>query len=161
MSEEQWHAKEFQQFIIFIFSEIWFWNGLIFYSVLYWNTMILVWNETFYSFHCKCIYLFCSFGIKKIQVKIHKKVLLSRLWRCKFLLQKNAYPAKLLGFVSWIVMLGFFKIEKAQIICTVILWKYKTIIKATEASSSHTYLFIPTHRITLLALLAWVKRWEK
>lgn len=128
---------------------------------MYWNSMTLIWNETFYSLHCKCIYLFCSFRIKKFQVMIYKKFLLLTLWRCKFVLQKNAYPAKLLGFVSWIVMLGLLKIEKAQIICTVILWKYKTVIKATEAISSHTYLVIPTHRITLLALLAWVKRWEK
>lgn len=62
-------------------------------------------------FQCKGISLFWDFGIKKFQVTTYKKegsMILLRLWRCKFLLQKNIYSAKLLGFVSWVVLLGFF-----------------------------------------------------
>lgn len=73
--------------------------------ILYWNTMILTWNETFYSFQR----IFLYFEILELRNfkswHINRKVLiLLWLWRCKFLLEKNVYPPKLLGFVSWVVV---------------------------------------------------------
>lgn len=67
----------------------------------------------------------------------HKKegsVILLRLWRWKFLLQKNVYPVKLLDFVSCIVGV-FFKQEKYKLHA---LWYFentKLLLKQQKLST--------------------------
>lgn len=68
-----------------------------------------------------------------------------RLWRCKFLFQKNAYPAKLLGFVSWIVMLGFLKQKKHKLYALWYSENTKPLLKQQKLTAhTHTYLSQPT-----------------
>lgn len=121
---------------------------LHFSFISYWNTMILTWNETFYSFQCMFLYF------EILELRHFKSWHIKRevLWFYYDFENANFFSKRMLTLPSsWVLLVGLwfvcccmgfgFGFEKAQIICTVILGKYKAVIKATEAISTCIFIY--------------------